>query len=192
MECYLHFAKHPDFVQAVIRDGRSFDSARFKTVIEYIKQTDLTTLVYLPPLTPPLSLTSLLPFLYRQSNIKRFERFILDAIALKEKEKADEAELGDVPDEFLGKYNTLSTPSQTSTLSLSLTHTNSDRSIIDPITCETMSDPVLLPSGHTVDRATITRHLLSDSTNPFNRAHLTVDMLKPSESLSLLLFSLSA
>jgi len=52
-----------------------------------------------------------------------------------------------------------------------------------------MSDPVLLPSGHTVDRATITRHLLSDSTNPFNRAHLTVDMLKPSEHLSS--FSLS-
>jgi len=40
-----------------------------------------------------------------------------------------------------------------------------------------MVDPVKLPSGHSIDRPTITRHLLSDETNPFNRARCTVEML---------------
>ena len=40
-----------------------------------------------------------------------------------------------------------------------------------------MEDPVRLPSGHHMDRATITRHLLSDETDPFSRARCTVDML---------------
>lgn len=44
-----------------------------------------------------------------------------------------------------------------------------------------MNDPVILPtSGQTMDRSTISRHLLSDNTDPFNRAHLTIDMLQPS------------
>lgn len=43
-----------------------------------------------------------------------------------------------------------------------------------------MTDPVILPtSGKTMDRSVITRHLLSDQSDPFNRAKLTVDMLKP-------------
>jgi hypothetical protein len=51
----------------------------------------------------------------------------------------------------------------------------------DPITAELMQDPVILPSSNnTMDRAAITRHLLSNSTDPFNRAHLTIDMLQPS------------
>ena len=40
-----------------------------------------------------------------------------------------------------------------------------------------MEDPVRLPSGHHMDRATITRHLLSDETDPFSRARCTVEML---------------
>lgn len=39
----------------------------------------------------------------------------------------------------------------------------------DPIMSTIMEDPVKLPSGSTVDRATILRHLLSDPTDPFNR-----------------------
>lgn len=55
---------------------------------------------------------------------------------------------------------------------------------LDPLTAELMQDPVVLPSsGQTVDRATIARHLLSDETDPFNRAHLTPDMLKPNVEL---------
>ncbi|CAK7323007.1 unnamed protein product [Dovyalis caffra] len=60
-----------------------------------------------------------------------------------------EAALGEVPEEFL-----------------------------DPIQYTLMKDPVILPSSRmTVDRPVIQRHLLSDSTDPFNRSHLTADML---------------
>ncbi|KAF3505374.1 hypothetical protein F2Q69_00044810 [Brassica cretica] len=46
--------------------------------------------------------------------------------------------------------------------------------------CTLMRDPVILPSSKTtVDRAIIQRHLLSDNHDPFNRAHLTSDMLIP-------------
>lgn len=85
----------------------------------------------------------------------------------------------------------------------------------DPITCCLMEEPVTLPTSgkvlaflscsvsllslsvclshdspqaeapQIVDRSTITRHLLSDQTDPFNRAKLTVDMLQPSTPLSL-------
>jgi len=49
---------------------------------------------------------------------------------------------------------------------------------LDPITSEMMKDPVILPStGVRCDRSSITRHLLSDPTDPFNRSHLTVEML---------------
>ncbi|KAK7316313.1 hypothetical protein VNO77_35261 [Canavalia gladiata] len=66
-----------------------------------------------------------------------------------------EATLGEIPDEFL-----------------------------DPIQYTLMKDPVILPSSRiTVDRPVIQRHLLSDSTDPFNRSHLTADMLIPNDEL---------
>ncbi|EYU44160.1 hypothetical protein ABFS82_08G027800 [Erythranthe guttata] len=66
-----------------------------------------------------------------------------------------EAVLGDIPDEFL-----------------------------DPIQYTLMRDPVILPSSKVVlDRPVIQRHLLSDSTDPFNRSHLTADMLIPDVEL---------
>ncbi|XP_042517215.1 probable ubiquitin conjugation factor E4 [Macadamia integrifolia] len=66
-----------------------------------------------------------------------------------------EAVLGEIPDEFL-----------------------------DPIQYTLMKDPVILPSSRiTVDRPVIQRHLLSDTTDPFNRSHLTQDMLIPDVEL---------
>ncbi|KAF5958739.1 hypothetical protein HYC85_005964 [Camellia sinensis] len=66
-----------------------------------------------------------------------------------------EATLGEIPDEFL-----------------------------DPIQYTLMKDPVILPSSRiTVDRPVIQRHLLSDTTDPFNRSHLTSDMLIPDTEL---------
>ncbi|XP_034475164.1 ubiquitin conjugation factor E4 B isoform X2 [Drosophila innubila] len=47
----------------------------------------------------------------------------------------------------------------------------------DPLMDTLMSDPVVLPSGTVMDRAIITRHLLNSCTDPFNRQHLTEDML---------------
>ncbi|GLU01847.1 hypothetical protein SLE2022_191290 [Rubroshorea leprosula] len=89
-------------------------------------------------------------------------RVIQDFIELGAKAKAAaseamdaEAALGDIPDEFL-----------------------------DPIQYTLMKDPVILPSSRiTVDRPVIQRHLLSDNTDPFNRSHLTVDMLIPDHEL---------
>lgn len=66
-----------------------------------------------------------------------------------------EEEMGDVPDEFL-----------------------------DPLMFTLMEDPVILPSSHTtVDRSTITSHLLSDSTDPFNRMPLKIDQVIPDTEL---------
>ena len=54
---------------------------------------------------------------------------------------------------------------------------------IDPMMCELMEDPVLLPtSGNVMDRKHITRHLLSTPNDPFNRQPLTEEMLKPGKS----------
>ncbi|XVF14348.1 hypothetical protein REPUB_Repub09cG0051300 [Reevesia pubescens] len=89
-------------------------------------------------------------------------RIIQDFIKLGAKAKAaaseamdTEAALGDIPDEFL-----------------------------DPIQYTLMKDPVILPSSRiTIDRPVIQRHLLSDTTDPFNRSHLTVEMLIPNTEL---------
>jgi ubiquitin conjugation factor E4 B len=66
----------------------------------------------------------------------------------------EEADLGDIPDEY-----------------------------IDPIMCTLMTDPVLLPSGDNMDRANITRHLLTDEINPFTRQPLKVEDLVDNEKL---------
>ena len=55
----------------------------------------------------------------------------------------------------------------------------------DPMMCELMEDPVLLPtSGKVMDRKHITRHLLSTPNDPFNRQALTEEMLKPGKKKS--------
>lgn len=55
---------------------------------------------------------------------------------------------------------------------------------LDPIMSNLMRDPVLLPnSRQVVDRPTIARHILSDQTDPFTRAPLTMDMLVPQDRL---------
>ncbi|VDP91235.1 unnamed protein product [Echinostoma caproni] len=55
---------------------------------------------------------------------------------------------------------------------------------IDPIMGHVMEDPVKLPtSGHVVDRKTIYRHLLNDSTDPFNRQPLAMAQVQPQPEL---------
>lgn len=66
----------------------------------------------------------------------------------------DEALMEDAPDEFL-----------------------------DEILTTFMKDPVILPSGHFVDRSTITQHLLNDPMDPFNREPMTLDDIKPATEL---------
>jgi len=51
-----------------------------------------------------------------------------------------------------------------------------------------MEDPVTLPSSRvTIDRSTIQSHLLSDPSDPFNRAPLKIEDVIPSKFLSLFL-----
>lgn len=70
-------------------------------------------------------------------------------------EEQEEEDLGDVPEEYL-----------------------------DPLVAELMTDPVILPlSKETVDRSTIRSHLLSDASDPFNRAPLNIADVVPNTEL---------
>jgi ubiquitin conjugation factor E4 B len=90
-----------------------------------------------------------------ETYIQTFQTFSLAAMEEAAKQLQEQEDLGDIPDEFL-----------------------------DPIMSTLMEDPVILPSTRTViDRPTIERHLLNDPTDPFNRSHLTVDMLIPATEL---------
>ncbi|XP_033641514.1 ubiquitin conjugation factor E4 A-like [Asterias rubens] len=82
--------------------------------------------------------------------------FFADKVrAMAEKHEEEEEIFADAPDEF-----------------------------IDPLTYTLMSDPVTLPSsGQIMDRSVIARHLLSDHTDPFNRAPLTMDEVKSNDEL---------
>ncbi|XP_013772323.1 ubiquitin conjugation factor E4 B-like isoform X1 [Limulus polyphemus] len=66
---------------------------------------------------------------------------------------------------------------------LDLDFTNAPEEFKDPLMDTLMEDPVVLPSGNIMDRAVIIRHLLNSSTDPFNRQHLTEDMLEPALEL---------
>ena len=53
----------------------------------------------------------------------------------------------------------------------------------DPLMATLMTDPVLLPSGITMDRPVILRHLLNSQTDPFNRQPLTESQLESADDL---------
>lgn len=73
----------------------------------------------------------------------------------KQMEQDEEEDLGEVPEEYL-----------------------------DPLMATVMKDPVLLPKSKTVmDRSTIKAHLLSDSTDPFNRSPLKIEDVIPDTEL---------
>lgn len=61
---------------------------------------------------------------------------------------------------------------------------NPPEDYLDPILSILMKDPVILPSSKvTVDRSTISRHLLSDQSDPFNRSPLSMDQVIPNVEL---------
>ncbi|SCU81226.1 LAME_0B06106g1_1 [Lachancea meyersii CBS 8951] len=82
-------------------------------------------------------------------------QFARDAQDQKIAEEEEDLEMGEVPDEYL-----------------------------DPLMFTLMKDPVTLPASKvTIDRSTIKAHLLSDSTDPFNRMPLKLEDVIPNESL---------
>ncbi|KAI8362010.1 ubiquitin elongating factor core-domain-containing protein [Mortierella sp. GBAus27b] len=78
--------------------------------------------------------------------IAKLNTLVQKVQAVRQQEALDEEEMGEIPDEFL-----------------------------DPLLFTLMEDPVLLPTSNiSIDRSTIKSHLLSDSTDPFNRAPLSI------------------
>jgi len=127
-----HFAPLPEFGQAVVRDDRSYDQKNMRKAIKVLSSK----------------------MVMAHEALVAFESFCNKCIELKAIEEEEEAELGDVPDEFCCE-----------------------------ITADIMEDPVTLPSGKVCDRKNICRHLLSDETDPFSRKRLTPDMLVPDSEL---------
>merc|ERR1719267_380402 len=109
----LHFAPFDEFALAMIKDERSFDPGNLRKAVRVLGRS-----------TTDLSV--------RPEHLQALEAFASRCVDVKAEQDANEAELGEVPDEFQ-----------------------------DPITADLMEDPVKLPSGHSVDRAVITRHRLT-------------------------------
>ncbi|KAJ8117830.1 hypothetical protein ONZ43_g4113 [Nemania bipapillata] len=53
----------------------------------------------------------------------------------------------------------------------------------DPIMGDLMTDPVILPSGHIMDRSTIVQQLLSSPKDPFSNVIMTIDDVIPAHEL---------
>jgi len=123
----IQFAKLPEFGSAVVKDERSYDPQNFGKAIKVLHQK----------------------MLMPQEGLMALEEFRSRCIQLKEQVDEEEADLGEVPEEFTCA-----------------------------ITMEIMEDPVKLPSGVVCDRKNICRHLLSDESDPFSRQRLTVEMLQ--------------
>ena len=121
---FIHFSAYPEFILAVVRDERSYEQNNLRKAMRVLQAV-------MPP-----------------AELEIFEQFANMCVQVKQQDQDEEAELGEVPEEFL-----------------------------DEITAEMMSDPVRLPSGKVMDRPNICRHLLSDETDPFNRQRCTVEML---------------
>ena len=104
------------------------------------------------------------------AEIAKFLAFARKAENLK---KTLEEDLQNVPDEFLG--------TSTSCLYRGDSMRDGPGWPADTLMYSVMKDPVILPSSRAVvDRATIKAHLLSDSTDPFNRVPLKIEDVIPS------------
>lgn len=130
---YLNLSGHEPFVRAIARDGRSFKPSNFDRAVEILGRWSL-----LPP-----------------EKLHQLTQFRQAAEKVKAEDDEDEAELGEVPDEFL-----------------------------DPVMFSLMEEPVILPTSKvTIDLSTIKSHLLSDPKDPFNRTPLTLDQVIPNTEL---------
>ncbi|RMZ89405.1 hypothetical protein DV736_g3364, partial [Chaetothyriales sp. CBS 134916] len=133
VDVYLNLMNKDNFILAVARDGRSYKPANFAAAARILKEKMLKS---------------------AEELVKWRE--LVDKIA-KAKQDDDnvEAELGDIPDDFL-----------------------------DPLMYTLMEDPVILPVSRTIiDRSTIRSHLLSDPHDPFNRVPLKIEDVIPATEM---------
>ena len=152
IDVYLNLRQKENFILAVARDGRSYKPSNF----------DKATIIL------------------RKFSLKSGEEIAawtaLGVMFKKAKEIDDQAEedLGEIPDDFLGKLNSVER-SPCFIRNFTLTH-----KLADPLMYTLMEDPVILPTSKTsIDRSTIRSHLLSDPNDPFNRAPLKIEDVIP-------------
>ncbi|KAH9817379.1 Ubiquitin elongating factor core [Teratosphaeria destructans] len=133
IKVFLNLSAKERFSQAIAKDGRSYKPENFAEAARL-----MSTAVYMAP-----------------AEIEKWTSLGDRVAAFKAAEEEEEADLGEVPDEFL-----------------------------DPLLADLMTDPVILPtSKNTVDRATIRSHLLSDPNDPFNRMPLKIEDVIPNSEL---------
>ena len=129
VDVYINLMDKENFILAVARDGRSYKPANFDNASNIMKHKDIKT----------------------PEEIAKWEQLKKKIAISKAEDEAAEADLGEIPDEFL-----------------------------DPLMFTLMEDPVILPtSRNIIDRSTIRSHLLSDPHDPFNRVALKIEDVKP-------------
>ena len=140
VDIYLNLRSKQTFVLACARDGRSYKRETFMKTTVILKKYALKP----------------------SSDVEAFEK-LSDAVEeAKLRDEEGEEALGEVPDNFLGIFTSVS----------SLT--------VDPLMYTIMEDPVILPTSKiSIDRSTIKSHLLSDPTDPFNRSPLKIEDVIP-------------
>jgi ubiquitin conjugation factor E4 B len=129
IDVYLNLGEKENFILAVARDGRSYKPDNFVNAGNIMKKFMLKD----------------------PEQLARWARLGEKFAQAKQEDEAADADLGDIPDEYL-----------------------------DPLMYTLMEDPVRLPvSNMVIDRSTIRSHLLSDPHDPFNRVPLKIEDVIP-------------
>lgn len=132
-DVYLNLQTKQSFIDAVATDGRSYRAEYWDEAYKILQHFKLKT----------------------PEQMQEWQRMAERIKAAKDQADLEEADLGDVPEEYM-----------------------------DPIMATLMEDPVILPiSRQVVDRSTIQSHLLSDPQDPFNRTPLKIEDVIPNTEL---------
>lgn len=147
LQVFLNLSDQGEFARAVANDGRSYRKELFEAAATIARKNAIKS----------------------EDEIEKLRLFVVKVEESKATLEAED-DLGEIPDEFLGK-------SSSSSISCPGGHLTV---FSDPLMYTLMRDPVILPSSRTtIDRATIKSHLLSDSKDPFNRAPLALEEVVP-------------
>jgi len=131
VDVYLNLSDKENFILAVARDGRSYKPENFAAAGSIMKKFALKS----------------------PEEIAKWNRLTEKFAKAKQEDEAADADLGDIPDEYL-----------------------------DPLMYTLMEDPVMLPVSKIIlDRSTIRSHLLSDPHDPFNRVPLKIEDVIPGQ-----------
>lgn len=132
-DVYLNLQEKKTFIDAVATDERSYRAEYWETAKKILTRFALKS----------------------PEQLNEWQKMGDTIKKTKEEMEAEDADLGEIPDEYL-----------------------------DPLLATLMEDPVILPrSRQTVDRSTVRGMLLSDPIDPFNRTPLTIDEVIPNDEL---------